>query len=74
MIPRKQTHTRKMMKLRRSRRRRERPMMKITQGMSTRRRRLKKRRLMSLLPPEARLARGDPEKIIRLFVRETQSP
>ena len=62
------------MKLRRSRKKRETPMMTPMQGMSTKRRRRKKRRLMSLLPPEARLARGDPEKIIRLFVRETQSP
>lgn len=59
MIPRKQTHTRKMTKLRMN-----------SRGMSMKMRRatrkiLKRRRLTSLPPLEVRLARGDQERIIK---------
>lgn len=59
MIPRKQTHTRKMTKLRMN-----------SRGMSMKMRRatrkiLKRRRLTSLPPLEVRLARGDHERIIK---------
>ena len=59
MIPRKQTHTRKMTKLRMN-----------SKGMSMKMRRatrkiLKRRGLTSLPPLEVRLARGDQERIIK---------
>ena len=59
MIPRKQTHTRKMTKLRKNIRGMSMKMRRVTRKI------LKRRRLTSLPPLEVRLARGDQERIIK---------
>lgn len=59
MIPRKQTHTRKMTKLRMNSRGMSMKMRRVTRKI------LKRRRLTSLPPLEVRLARGDQERIIK---------